>query len=1115
MIAFTASVPRRVSIASDAVTLSVTASYLRADGSRVKIGSQLLTLTSDALQSVPIPVDVGICLADASRDVSGATSGSASTACAVILELSLLVNGNIVDQQTVGPLRLTPGATATVSQPVTLIDLGSVDIVRPGGAIVVPADVVQAFLGSSLGLSARVLDTRGVPVTDRAATWTSNAPTVAAVDPNTGVLTAIAIGTARITAQIGTITASANVRVLRAPAALTIGAGAGGGTGTIRSTPAGIDCKVSGPSLTGTCVFTFSGDAIVSLTSAAETGSVFGTWGDACVASSIGPTCQVTMSQAQTASARFTALRRVVVTAGASSDGRGRVTGANGLDCRMSTGAISGTCLVDVPEGTAYQLTAAAEPTSGNGAQQSFAGWGGDCSSANGTVCMVTPGTSDITLTARFADAQAITVSLSGNGGGLVTGGSTIACSRAGGANSGTCTETATFGSSVTLTAIPDVQSTFGAWTGACSGQAQTCTTTLSQARAVGATFSRRQVVLTTTLNGPGAGAVSVNGVIACSTPANVASTSCAQSFDIGTAVTVIASAGASSQFTGFTGACSGNATCMVVLTASLTVTAAFRIAEFPLTFTLSGTGAGSLISSDGTTCTSTLTDRLATCTKLVPAGATVSVNAAPTVESSFSGFSGDCTGNGACSFVVNAPRSVNATFSRKKVQVTLQLSGTGGGTVTGDGASLCTMALATRNAICTASVDYGATVAFAGNPVFESTFESFGGDCSAGGRTCSLTVVTPTTITALFKRRQVPLQLVMSGTGAGTISVDGAVACSLMLGNGTASCTKQVDVGSTLDIIGAPDVSSLFNGFTGDCTGTKKCTLVVTVASTVSAGFTRRQFPMTMLLTGQGGGVVTVNGSPACTLAFGAGTASCSRIVDYGASLILAGNPTVESVFDTFGGDCSAGTSCTVTPTAAVSVTGAFSRKLLPLTLTVKGTGGGSISVDGVVECAIAVGQAAKTCIKMVPYGTTPSITASPNLESSLGGLSGDCSGASSCTVTMTAARAVEATFTMTRVPLTLVLNGSGGGVATVNATPVCTLTPLSVGSVTCTRLIDIGTTAAVSAAPAAGSAFQGFGAPCATIAGTTCSLQMSAPRTVTLAFVSRTPPATNVGKP
>ncbi len=1116
MVAFTASVPRRVSTANDVVTLNVTALYLRADGTRVKIGSQQLTLTSDPLQSVPIPVDVGTCLADASRDVSGSTAATASTACAVILELALAVNGVIVDQQTVGPLRLSPGGTTTVSQPVTLIDLASVDILQPGGAIVLPTDVLQAFLGSSLGLTARVLDTRGAAVTDRAATWTSDAPTVAAVDANTGVVTGVAIGSARITARIGTITSGANVRVVRAPAALTIGAGAGSGTGTIRSTPAGIDCKVSGQSLTGTCVFTFPGDAAVALTSSAEPGSVFGAWADACTASSIGPTCQVTMSQARTASARFTALRRVVVTAGALSDGRGRVTGANGLDCRMTAGAISGTCLVEVPEGAAYQLTAAGEPTPNGGTQQFFAGWGGDCASATGPTCTVTPGANSMAITARFADVQSITVALSGVGGGLVTGGSTIACTRAAGVNSGNCAESATFGTSVTLTAIPDAQSVFGGWTGACTGQAQACTTTLSQARSVGATFSRRKVALTTTLNGPGAGAVLVNGVIACSTPGNVATTTCSDAFDIGTSITLSATAVSSSQFTGFTGACSGTAPCTIVLTAPLAVTATFSVAQFPLTITLSGTGAGTLVSSDGMTCTSTITNTVATCTKMVSSGTTVSVNASPTVESTFDGYSGDCTGKAACSFAMTAPRSISATFTRRQVQITVQLSGTGGGTVTGGGAAFCTMALAAKTATCVKMVDYGSTIVFAGNPGFESTFDDFGGDCT-GGTTCSLTVVSPSTVTALFKRRQVPLTIAISGTGAGTVSIDGSVVCSLLLGQKTVSCTRTADVGATLELVGAPAISSLYNGFTGDCTGTGKCSLVISAAHTVNAGFTRRQVPLTMRLTGQGGGVLTIDGLPACTLPLGDGTATCSKLVDYGAPLVFAGNATAESVFDTFGGDCSAGTSCTLTPTAASSVTGVFSRKQLPLTLTMKGTGGGTTYVNGVASCTLASGQAVSTCTKMLDYGAMASISTSPISGSSLDGLSGDCSGASVCTVTMTAARAVDAMLTLRQVTLTFILSGSGSGVMTINETAACTLPPASASAVTCTRLVAIGTTVTIGALPTGGATFGGYGADCANAprVGTSCSLGMSGPRTVTSNFGAAGPSAAGINQP
>lgn len=1116
MIAFTASVPRRVSNATDVVTLDVTASYLRADGTRVKIGSQLLTLTTDALQSVPIPVDVGSCLADAARDVSGTTAGNGAAACAVILELALVVNGTTVDRQTVGPLRLAPGATTTVAQPVTLLDLASVDILQLGGSIVLPTDVVQAFLGSSLTLSARVLDTRGAAVSDRRVIWSSDSPAVATIDPNTGVITSIALGTARITARISAIASTANLRVLRAPAALTIGASTGSGSGTIRSTPVGIDCTISGQAQSGTCVFTFPGDATVSLASTAEPGSVFGAWGDACTASNIGPTCQVTMSQARTASARFTALRRVVITAAASSDGRGRVTGANGLDCRMTTGAISGTCVVEVPEGSPYQLTAAGEPTPNGGTQQFFAGWGGDCSTSTGAVCTVTPGPNNMTATARFADVQPIVVSLSGSGGGLVTGGSTIACTRAADVNSGKCAESATFGSSVTLTAIADAQSTFGGWTGACSELATTCTTTLSQARTVGATFSRRQVDLTTTLSGSGAGTVSVNGAVVCSTPGNIPAVICSQSFDIGSAVTVTGAATSGSRFNGFGGACSGASACLIVLTGPLTVTANFSVSQYLLTLTLSGTGAGSVVSSDGMTCTSSLTNTSAVCTKMVEIGTTVSLNVNPTLESVFDSYSGDCTGKSPCSFQMTAQRAVSATFTRRQVLVTAQLSGTGGGTVTADGVAICAMPLASRNALCTTMVNYGATVVFAGNPGFESTFDKFGGDCP-GGASCSLTVVTPTMVTAVFTRRQVMLTIAMAGTGAGSVSVDGSVACAITLGQNTVTCTRMVDVGATLELIGAAAVSSQFGGFTGDCTGTAKCSLLILAARTVTAGFTRRQFSFTMRLTGPGGGTVNIDGSPFCTLAYGAGTTTCSKIVDYGAPIALTSTPSVESVFDVFGGDCSATPTCTITPTAAVSVTGSFSRKKLLLTLTAKGTGGGSISVDGVVACSVVSGQPAQTCSKLLDYGTTASITGSATAASSFDGVSGDCTGISGCAVVMTAARAIAATFTLRQVPLTLILSGSGSGVVSVDGTAACTLNSGSGSPVTCTRMANIGSSILIGSTPAGGSRFDGYGADCANAPrlGTTCNLVIGGPRTVTVVFTARAPISAGISEP
>ncbi len=1106
LIAFTANVPRTSASATDVVALNVTSFYMRQDGTRVRIGAQVLTLTADASQSVPIPVDVGTCLADPAREISGA----GGSGCVVVLSLSLVVNGAVVDEQEVGPLRLAPGATTTVAQPVTLIDVASISILQGGSVVVAASDVVPIVLGAAAKLDARVLDTRGQSVTDRPVVWSSDALTVATVDAATGVVTGVAVGTARISARVGTVSAGAQVRVQRAPAALTINVGSGGGTGTIRSTPAGIDCRVAGSSLSGTCTFSFPGESTVSLTSTPDAGSLFGAWGDACVSASVGLTCQVTMSQPRVASARFAALRRLTVGAGAAADGRGRVTGTGGLDCRIAGTLSTGVCSVDVAEGVAYQLTAVGEPLVSGGTQQFFAGWGADCANSTTSICMVTPGASNMSATARFLDVQPVVVSLAGNGGGLVTGGSTIACTRAAGSNSGVCGESATFGTQVTLTAVPDAQSQFGGWSGACSGQGTSCVTALTQSRSVLATFSRRQVTLTLVVNGPGLGSASATGAQPCALTGTQQTTNCSQSYDVGTAVTVSAAPASGSLFSGFSGACSGTGNCTVIMSGDRTVSVGFGVTQFALTVALTGTGAGSLVGSDGQTCVSTLSQTSATCTRMVNAGATVVLSAVPGVESNFDGYSGDCSGRGSCSVTMNAPRTVTASLSRKQVQLTLRLSGTGGGTVEGNGDAFCTMPLAQGPTACTKLVDYGATISFVGKPGTESLFEVFGGDCS-GGTACSLTVTSPSTITASFRRRQVPVTLALVGTGAGSVSIDGSVACSLVAGQMASTCTRMTDVGTTISVSGAAIIASSFDAFSGDCTGVGRCTLVISAERTVNAMFTLRQVPLTVQLSGAGGGSVLLNGAPSCALAVAQGSSTCSRLVNIGTPIVLTAAETVESVFDGFGGACTS-TTCTITPAAPIVVQGAFSIKQLPIALELRGTGGGSLSVNGTVACAMAVGQNSVDCLRTVSYGSVVTIAPAPTNDSSLDGMSGDCSGIAACTLTVQAPLRIRAGYTLRQVPINIALASvrlGHSGTVTINSTAVCTLSTTQL-SVACTRMVPLGTTVQITVVLGAATGLEGFGGDCAPAgvrSGLTCTLGVSGPHDVSVLLNASSP--------
>ncbi len=139
----------------------------------------------------------------------------------------------------------------------------------------------------------------------------------------------------------------------------------GSGSGTVTSSPAGIDCGSA-------CNASFGGGTSVTLTATPAVGSAFAGWSGGCSGSAA--TCLVTMSAAMSVTANFT-LNTYPLTVTRAGTGSGTVT-ATGIDCGND-------CSETYPYGTAATLTAA--PAAGS----VFAGWSGDCSGSAAT-CEVT-----------------------------------------------------------------------------------------------------------------------------------------------------------------------------------------------------------------------------------------------------------------------------------------------------------------------------------------------------------------------------------------------------------------------------------------------------------------------------------------------------------------------------------------------------------------------------------------------------------------------------------------------------------------------------------------------------------------------------------------------------
>ena len=159
------------------------------------------------------------------------------------------------------------------------------------------------------------------------------------------------------------------------------------GTGSVTSSPAGIDCP-------STCEAAFDNGTSVTLTATADPGSDFTGWsGGGCSGRG---TCQVTLTADTTVDATFENPAKPTLSVATNRTGpHGSITSSPaGIDCGRS---VRPTCEAAFDSGTSVTLTATADSSS------DFTGWhlrGGGCS-GTGT-CQVTL-TADTSVTALFA----------------------------------------------------------------------------------------------------------------------------------------------------------------------------------------------------------------------------------------------------------------------------------------------------------------------------------------------------------------------------------------------------------------------------------------------------------------------------------------------------------------------------------------------------------------------------------------------------------------------------------------------------------------------------------------------------------------------------------------
>ncbi len=694
------------------------------------------------------------------------------------------------------------------------------------------------------------------------------------------------------------------------------------------------------------------------------------------------------------------------------------------------------------------------------------------------------PGGTAVAMLSGVGTAS-VTVTAAGNGSGQVT-------SSPPGLNCGaTCAFDFSSGP-VTLTATPAVGSTFAGFSGDCVGSS--CTLALATAQQVTATFTLQTPTLTVARTGAGTGTVtSTSGAINCGA-------TCSASVLFGTVVTLTASPAPGSLFTGWSGgACQGtNPTCTVTATQSQTVTATFGPSTYTLSVVTSGFGVGT-VSGGPISCG-------ATCSAAVNAGASVTLTATPSGTDSFSGWSGAdsgaCAGTTApCTVLMNQARTVTATFAPGSRRLSVVPTPFNAGLITSLSGS--PISCGGSNTGCSAAEVFGSQVTLVATPATGWQFDSWVGGTGGTGATCGVSMFADTVVEAYFSP-----QVLASVTGPGTITSSPA---GLTCGP---TCTATFPRGSMATLTATPSNGATFMGWTGDCAsaGTATtCTLLMGSPHPVGAAF------------GYALDVTVVGGTQVTSTAGGAmstcSSGTCTQVYDPATMVTLTATQPAHFSLAWSGCTQVVGTTCKVTMNQAHAVTATLTAITFPLTVSLAGTGGGTVtSAPTGISCSNA---ASGGCQADVPWGTDGlvTLTATPDAHTIFEGWTGACTNAAgTCVVTMDQARSVTATFTRVWT-LTVVPDSTGTGVILNTTSSGGTLAPGSTpiscdgsNNMACVTTYVSGSTVTLTAPKVNFFSCKGsvtFSANCApgplAAGSTSCTITPAQDETVTLTIVGQ----------
>jgi predicted outer membrane repeat protein len=440
-----------------------------------------------------------------------------------------------------------------------------------------------------------------------------------------------------------------------------------------------------------------------------------------------------------------------------------------GTPVMLTLNTIGDGIITSTPSGPTFVYGTVVTLSATPGTGSAFTGWSGDLIGATNPITLTMD--ADKSITGTFAlNTYTLTLNTIGNG--------TITSDPAG--------STFAYGTVVTLTGTPDTGSAFTGWSGDLNGATNPVTLTMDADKSITGTFALNTYTLT--LNTIGNGSIT-------SEPSG-------PTFAHGMVITLTATPGTGSAFTGWSGDLDGATSPITIsIDADKRITGTFALNTYTLTLNTIGNG--------------TITSEPSGPTFAY--GSVVTLTATSSNGSAFSGWSGDLSSTmNPITLTVDADKHITGTFTLNTY--TLILSSIGNGTITSEPPG--------------STFAYGSVVTLTATPSTGSAFKGWSGDLTGATNPVTLTIGANKSITGTFALNT--YTLVLNTIGNGTITSE--------------PFGSTFAYGTMVTLTATPGTGSAFTGWSGHLGGTTNpVTLTMDANKVITATFQWRIYlPLT-----------------------------------------------------------------------------------------------------------------------------------------------------------------------------------------------------------------------------------------------------------------------------